>query len=502
MSTEIVSLQTNKIITLLHSEEKKRRSEALKQILNLMKSNQSKESSEWSGVKECNESTKHSSFNSSELWDSISKPLLRILNDPVEECRDLTLEILQLFLKDSPPDDKYINYLFPILNRRLGSSEQIETSEEVRLKSVLLIKTIINKYEELLSTYVDDLTSILINTAKDNYPIIKKESCESIQMFAKCLTRLFYYQSKNFVKPVLVNFSHQHYRVRSVAVKTIGEIIQFGDGKLVEEVAQPLAERLFDQNGIVRKAVIEVAGSWLLKLRDRYSWWHRIIPLLLTGLHDELEEIRMRSAELWKQVGLQYMKENETDEKLKDKMDFLTENLPHYPKVMRPNLGCRTIAQQSFGKLLNGMILELSDWIADIRVRTAQLLCVFVLHLEEDITQHIGKILGPMYRACNDEDKRVVENLERACEYMGYFVLPQTYFSLIVPTLEENLSVGHLRVFSSILKGSERSKLKPFLKDVAHFLAQPHICQSRSGEYQKELLACCSSLISACDEVR
>lgn len=77
--------------------------------------------------------------------------------------------------------------------------------------------------------------------------------------------------------------------------------------------------------------MIEVAGCWLLKLRDRYSWWYKILPLLLTGLHDELKDIREKAAHSWDAAGQLYMEENQTDERLKDKMDFLTEDPRHYP---------------------------------------------------------------------------------------------------------------------------------------------------------------------------
>lgn len=73
-------------------------------------------------------------------------------------------------------------------------------------------------------------------------------------------------------------------------------------------------------------AVVEVAGCWLLKLRDRYGWWHKILPLLLTGLHDELKDIREKAANFWDATGQLYIEENQNDEKFKDKMDFLTEN--------------------------------------------------------------------------------------------------------------------------------------------------------------------------------
>ena len=73
----------------------------------------------------------------------------------------------------------------------------------------------------------------------------------------------------------------------------------------------------------------------------------------------------------------------------------------HYDKsfaVTRPNLGCRVIAQQTFSKLIMGINTELGDWMADIRVRSAQLLCVFILNIEEEVTQHIGILLPAMYR--------------------------------------------------------------------------------------------------------
>jgi len=51
----------------------------------------------------------------------------------------------------------------------------------------------------------------------------------------------------------------------------------------------------------------------------------------MTGLHDELVEIRVKAANMWDATGKLYMEENENDEKLKNKIDFLMEDLEHYP---------------------------------------------------------------------------------------------------------------------------------------------------------------------------
>ena len=78
---------------------------------------------------------------------------------------------------------------------------------------------IISKYNSLLASYVDDLVKILVRTVADSYPLIKRESYHCVSEFAKNLSRHFYSQSENFVKPILSNFAHQHYRVRIASIK-------------------------------------------------------------------------------------------------------------------------------------------------------------------------------------------------------------------------------------------------------------------------------------------
>ena len=41
----------------------------------------------------------------------------------------------------------------------------------------------------------------------------------------------------------------------------------------------------------MRQAVTRVAGAWLLSLRDRCSFFHKLLPLLLSSLDDEIPEI-------------------------------------------------------------------------------------------------------------------------------------------------------------------------------------------------------------------
>jgi len=106
------------------------------------------------------------------------------------------------------------------------------------------------------------------------------------------------------------------------------------------------------------------------------------------------------------------------------------------------------------------------------------------------------------YSACNDEDKRVVGCVETAARYLGYFVQPKIYCHLVLPTLDEFPTTGHLRVFAAIISGSERRALSQQLDKIANFLQQPDICQSKKSNYQRQILSCCNFLLMVCKEVR
>ena len=69
--------------------------------------------------------------------------------------------------------------------------------------------------------------------------------------------------------------------------------------------------------------------------------------------------------------------------------------------------------------------------------------------------------------------------IERAAELIGYFVPPDTYCKLVLPTMEESAHDGQLKVFAAILKGSDVTTLKEKLIEIGDFFRRPEICQSK-----------------------
>jgi len=52
---------------------------------------------------------------------------------------------------------------------------------------------------------------------------------------------------------------------------------------------------------------------------------------------------------------------------------------------------------------------DLGDWVVNTRVKSAQLLYTLLLNEEDNVTQHLDKLLTAVYKACNDDEPVVVQ---------------------------------------------------------------------------------------------
>ncbi|KAL5019260.1 hypothetical protein ScPMuIL_004982 [Solemya velum] len=433
------------------------------------------------------------------VFNEIVKPLLKVLSDTVEKCRELAIVLILDFLKSLPNPDEYLSYVIPVLVQRLGQQEIVEPSEEIRLILIQLFSLLIQKSGKKLSVYLDDCIKILQRTIVDPYPEVKKESCICASNLSKAIPEYFHMQSESLIKPLLVTISHQHAKVRTIVVETIGNVIQHGNGKSVDTVTSHLAQRMFDQSPIVRTAVTKVVGGWLLDLADRYSFHHKLIPLLLSGIIDEQPQIRELGETLWHDVGLKYESENEDD--LKDKSDFAKPPPSHYPpSIDRPNLGCRTLIMRNLSRILPALVRDLGDWVAPTRVKSSALLYVLILNAEDYTTQHMQLLLNGMYKACCDEETQAVKDIQRSAELIGYFVEPAVWCKMILPNVRSSQSLGPLMVLACVIRGSERKSLKSYLTQITETILFPDVCHSFQTPMQDQLLACVESVITTSKE--
>ncbi|KAG5455011.1 Dynein assembly factor 5, axonemal [Clonorchis sinensis] len=359
------------------------------------------------------------------------------LNDNIEVNRELAISVVRELLESMSDCAPVLPSLIPELVKRLGQKDIVEPSEELRLETLRLVHLILNNPVDM-SPYVDDVLMILQYVLRDSFPEVKKLSCTIAQELARRKLHRFYQNSESILNPLLSNFVHQHSKVRVCAVQATGTVMLYSQGKLVDQTIVPLTQRLFDTTASVRRSVIEVVGCWLLELPDRYSYHTKLMPLILSGLLDESDEIRTLSEELWDDIGLKYEKENE--EQLKDKLDFEKKPPKHRPLgCKRPVLGCRELVYRSASRLLPALCRDLGDWQTATRSKAAGLIPILILHLEECTTQHTQHLLTGIGTGLTDAVGRIGPSTSGVA--LLRLVPPLAFKGQPLPTY--NLSVNH-----------------------------------------------------------
>ncbi|XP_076838307.1 dynein axonemal assembly factor 5 [Brachyhypopomus gauderio] len=441
-----------------------------------------------------------------EVFGCVLKPLLKCLWDPVERCRDAAVQMIGHFIRCASAPQDCLPYLVPSLAQRLGGKETLEPAEELRLAMVQLLALVVEVCGRHLAPYLDDMIKILQKTLVDPFPDVKRESCKCTINVARCIPDHFHMQAESLVKPLMQTVSHQHTRVRVAAIEATGAVIQHGTGRNVDDVTSHLAQRLFDDSPQVRKAVTLVVGDWLLHLRDRYSYFHKLVPLLLSSLSDDIPEIKVLAWQLWRQVGSQWEKENEDE--LKDKMDFtLPTPFLYPPGEERPGLGCRELVVRNLSRLLPAVRRDADDWLAPTRLKTARLLNVLLLHAEDHSTQHLQPLLDTIYHACADPEPPVRAHSLDSARLLGVFVSPEVSLKLLLAHVENPSSSSSsscwapLAVLAAVLRGSSRGALRPHLLRTGDTLALPDVCQeSQQGPYVEQLVACVEAIMETCED--
>lgn len=83
--------------------------------------------------------------------------------------------------------------------------------------------------------------------------------------------------------------------------------------------------------------------------------------------------------------------------------------------------------------------------------------------------------------------------MNKSAELIGYFVPPEVWVKMVLKHIKLSQSPGSLMLLASVLRGSERSTLRPFLHDVISILGDPDIC--RSVEVGDSVRAACNKCV-------
>lgn len=155
--------------------------------------------------------------------EALFAPLLLTLADQAEKCRELSIALLTkiVHLFQSDLEHENVIKLVNALCRRVNDTPFPEKSEEIRFQVIQLIRVLcpLVYRDGVVSNDVMILPAIA-KALVDLFPDAKKACSEVIIEIGKLTPpehiRMHY---KELLRGLIVNATHQHYKVRSLAVK-------------------------------------------------------------------------------------------------------------------------------------------------------------------------------------------------------------------------------------------------------------------------------------------
>ncbi|XP_065191202.1 dynein axonemal assembly factor 5-like [Sycon ciliatum] len=460
--------------------------------------------------------------------EALLKPVLRILSDSVERCRCLAVDIIDKFLDIVLYSSlkRTLPYIIPSLVDRLGVPQQqqvTEPSEELRLTMVEVLMKLITVADErsrldcsttngpaehahLLSAYMDDLTNILVRALVDPFHDVKKVSCQCVQRLAAAIPRQFNMQAESFIKPLTQCLAHQHSKVRVEALHAMCTTILHGPVKCIEDSLSPFGQKAFDQTPAVRIALLECVARILREYVDRYSFHHRLLPLLVSGLTDEVDEIKQRAQQLYLQVGAQFLDENEQD--MKDETDFGGQQYQGKTELQR-SVGCCSLIQRNLSKIIPPLLRDMQDWTVTTRLKSISVLCHMLGLAGVQSTQQLPNILTGLYSAGADEEEIVRRKAYECAEQLGFCIELDMLSDLVLAAVctscggksklsatvvvSSSHAVSSLTILAHCLRaynadGRPRDAAQGQLKKTVAMLSRDEVCHSNEESRQHSIL--------------
>jgi dynein assembly factor 5, axonemal len=485
------------IIVKIQNQERMIRQNALKELLEFVRNE--------------NDLTKE---NAMEIFDTLYLSLAKCYSDRFEMCRSLSCSIITEIVSKIEQNEYYLEQLVPLIAKRLASQETVEESEEMRLQLLKQLRFIINKYQDfnetgtirshsdgddpILKPY-NDIIDILKESLIDNYPAILKECCEIIKI-TSVASPSFHYRAEALVNPLLSLLNHRHSPIRIAAIEALGIVALniFSNVDIVKRIIKDISPLLMDQNAFVRRECGRVGCLFLMKLRDRYGLFERILPLVLCCLNDEIEEVRDEIEKLWIEAGTLFYHENEADFQDQAIIDKVPDNYPTYLK--RPTFGCRAIVKKAL-QVLNIILHEMEDWKDEVRLHSTKLLMQVVIHCEDHLDAKYYDINAVLCKTCQDKEFEVAKCALEVAKLVGVFVMSTTWSKFIFDELKIRQSkLGVIKCTSMLYETSNDKSLFMNLNELSEILLDTSFCHNDNECFQIEFINLLNILIRGIDD--
>ncbi|SPP80269.1 dynein assembly factor 5, axonemal [Drosophila guanche] len=437
----------------LESTDRAHKTKILKQML------------EW--VESCNEEGNTELL--ADYFDRLYLHLLKCYHDRFESVRDGAVRLVDAYLERLPPMDFNLLNVVSTLTERMGQAETVEPSEEIRLLYIGQLHLMVRKYAKMGNVGVfrecyNLLVKVLNKAIRDEYPVVQREACTTlVALCAVAETAELRPYTEQLAVALYGMLNHKHAPARISAVEALGRLSLHMDASAesMRRLFGEVSPLLMDRMPLVRREVGIMGVLMLMDLLDRYSFFERILPLVLCCLKDDSPEVRSHILPLWVKCGKQYYDENEAELSQQEISDLPVDN---YPKdVKRPTIGCRGLVQRSL-RLLTLITRETTDWKDNVRLHSLKLLYQFVVHAEAAMTAKFYEIYPDVSHACCDAVAEVSAEAAKVADLMGRLLCYDAWIEHGFDGLQRNARESYMKCFYYMFTASNGASYEHLIR--------------------------------------
>ncbi|CAM9309283.1 unnamed protein product, partial [Hapterophycus canaliculatus] len=363
-----------------------------------------------------------------------------------------------------------------------------EESEELRLSLCRMIGRMLASLMErdtigVLRPYLDDTILLLVSLCRDPYSTV---AAEALSTLSKLVVHPHLEQGMKFYavglcRVILPLLRHRHAKVRIHAIEAlrvtvmvpdrakvkgagtsaIVDLVGFREDNVLpvaafygkgDTMVNYLAELTTDRSASVRAETALMLSEWLTSLPDRYDHQTRLLPYVLNAIADNAEVVSTIALETLSKCGAEYEREHEDDVIERRQFgvdgDFRANHSKPLPRPFsgRPRIGARLYVRNNTRRFLKPLLVEMSNWRSETRLRSTLLFRTLVVYCEEHLTVETHKLIPHFQQALqlaiSGKDEALKNALLDCCELVGRYVVPESYLPHMMSRIKEEPEIN------------------------------------------------------------
>lgn len=326
-------------------------------------------------------------------------------------------------------------------------------SENVNVAVGDIIVTIVavTDYEQI-QQFFPPLIKLILDLLEDSTKEVKTKSCKCLSVLCRSNPKEIMDYSTVIIDSLIQCLKHPDLKVRSSALEALGqymytvplkyrhrafEYILSCQSELFHDIIKYSKDNVFsnmirDEEVTVRDMFYRVVADWIMQLSDKNEFDQILVPIILIGLTDPIEEVREVCWEQITEIGMTWENNNYKLVPAKNIADQDFIPYPWHPFQSRPRYGVQQYFSIYFHKILNDLLKELTNFMSAHREIASKLLLSLLILSENLPMDQTTSVIFTLMRAIQESDNAEFKNSVFQClEVLGRHVEISKYFAVI-----------------------------------------------------------------------